>query len=143
MALARLDYCRVPDAVPAVSDQLSCTLRARQCGSHISATQDRRWLGLASGPLGVLLEPASVTGWAGTDDSSIDVEASGVCNLMSSDRYGEAFWKSTGRARSALVDEAVLNAQSGIPPRRPPPETDAQLFPPRFGSVEWLLQHYN
>lgn len=140
-ALARWDYCRIPESVPVTSDQLSCTLRARQCGSHISSTNDKRWLQLAAGPLGSLIEPAVVTGWQGSD-GCVDVDATGVCNLMSSTRYGEAFWNSTGRDRSAAADDAVHKSQGGVEPKPPPIEGDTKLTPPVFGSVGWLMGRY-
>ena len=141
LAFARWDYCQTPEAVPEFSDQLSCTLRARQCGSHIAATQDRAWLGMATGPLSSLLQPAVVTGWAGSE-SCVDVDTVGVCNLMSSDRYGPAFWEAVGRGRSILADDAIGRAQSGRPQRPPPLEADVQITPAVFGSVAWLVQHY-
>ena len=140
-AYARWDYCRTPEGVPDISDQLTCSLKARQCGSHIAATQDRRWRQLAAGPLGSLLGVAKVNGWDGTE-SCVDVDASGVCSLMGSDRYGPAFWEASGRRRAEDANAAILQARSGKVPVPPELENRAQLRPAVFGSITWLKQHY-
>ncbi len=140
LAFARWDYCQAPEAVPEFSDPLTCTLRARQCGSHIAATRDRRWLAQATAPLSGLLQPATVTGWAG-GPGCVDAEAGGVCNLLTSDRYGPAFWTSAGRARAAAADRAVAHARFGVPPREDD-DGPVALAPPVFGSLSWLAQHY-
>jgi len=141
LALARWDYCQIPEAVPDISDPLSCTLRTRQCGSHIAATGDRRWMGEASAALGSRLEPAVVTGWSGTEDC-LDVDAQGSCNLMTSDRYGPALWTAFGRERVMHANDAVLRAQAGLSPEPRPLGGDEQIAPPVFGSVAWLVRHY-
>lgn len=143
LALARWDYCQLPEAVPQISDPLSCALRTRQCGSHIAATGDKRWMGRASAALAGRLEPAVITGWSGRE-GCVDVDApEGVCNLMTSDRYGPSLWNTFGRDRAAHANDTVLRAQSGQPPQ-PGPQLlgDEQITPPVFGSIGWLVQHY-
>jgi len=141
LAFARWDYCQIPEAVPDISDPLSCALRTRQCGSHIAATGDKRWMGRASAALAGRLEPAVVTGWSGKE-GCVEVDAQGSCNLMTSGRYGPALWTAFGRKRAAHANDTVLRAETGEPPRPAPLGGDEQITPPVFGSTAWLVQHY-
>lgn len=146
LAYARWDYCQIPEAVPDISDPLSCTLRTRQCGSYIAATGDKRWMGRASAALASRLEPAVITGWSGTA-GCVDVDApEGACNLMTSERYGPSLWNTFGRERVAHANDAVLRAQTGqqrSPQQQPLSSTgDEQITPAVFGSTAWLVQHY-
>lgn len=151
LALARWDYCQIPSAVPELSDPLSCSLRTRQCGSHIAATGDRRWMDRASAELMRRQEPAVVTGWSDSNNPGcIDVDAPrGVCNLMSSGRYGPALWAAVGRSRAMSANDSVLLSQTGRQPSdnniTAEPEggnEQQQITPIVFGSLPWLVQHY-
>lgn len=135
LALARWDYCMSPDAVPELSDPLTCSLRARQCGSHIASTGDRAWIGAASGPLTELLEPAIVTGWAG-GRRCLASASKGTCNLMTSERYGTDLWHAVGRTRAR---EAYAKASGMNVPPSPP---ESVMHPVPFGSRAWLIAHY-
>lgn len=101
-------------------------------------------MGRASAALAGLLEPAVVTGWSGRE-GCVDVDApGGICNLMTSERYGPSLWNTFGRARAAHADDTVLRAETGQPPQPAPPQSlgDEQITPPIFGSIAWLVQHY-
>lgn len=141
LALARWDYCQIPSAVPDISDPLSCSLRTRQCGSHIAATGDNRWLSRASGHLMSRLEPAVISGWSG-ESGCVDVDAQGICNLMTSDRYGPSLWTTFGRDRARHANNAVLDAATGKAPDPMVPAGEAQITPPIFGSTAWLIHHF-
>lgn len=98
--------------------------------------RDRRWAARASGPLSELLEPAVVSGWAG-GSSCIESDTKGTCGLLSSDRYGNDFWKSIGRSRAKQAYAVV----GGIPDAFDAPAVST-MHPMVFGSKEWLIKHY-
>lgn len=145
LALARWDYCEAPEAVPAISDPLSCALRTRQCGSHIAATGDRAWMGRATRALASRQEGALVSGWEGKAKCVEAAVPEGSCSLMTSARYGQALWETFGRRRAERANAAVQRASSGAMMPAPQQEEAAQaaLHPPVFGSDAWLVQHYD
>lgn len=135
LALARWDYCLSPYAVPETNDPLSCSLRARQCGSHIASTGNRAWARKAAGPLSELLEPGQVTGWAG-GPKCLASDTRGTCGLLTSERYGNDLWSSIGKARAQQAYAEV----SGM--AVPPAPSLSTMHPVPFASLEWLITHY-
>jgi len=143
LALARWDFCEAPEAVPVISDPLTCALRTRQCGSHIVATGDKAWMARASRALASRQAGAVISGWEGKKGCVEAAVPEGSCSLMSSTRYGPALWEALGRQRAMAADAAVQHAASGARPLILPEATDeAALRPPVFGSPSWLVAHY-
>lgn len=135
LALARWDYCLSPYAIPETNDPLSCSLRARQCGSHIASTGNRAWAGRASIPLSELLQPGVVNGWAG-GSTCLQSDTQGACGLLLSERYGEDLWNAVGKARAQQAYAQVGNVKTPLPP------AISTMHPTAFGSTKWLIDHY-
>jgi hypothetical protein len=139
LALSRWDYCQSPYAVPDNNDPLSCSLRARQCGSHIASTGNRALARRVSGPLSEILEPPLVTGWAG-GSNCLTSNTRGTCGLLTSERYGDDLWRSIGKTRARWAYDEM----SGVTAPHAAATTPSlsTIYPATFASPEWLIAHY-
>lgn len=108
LALARLDYC----SPVGCSNALSCSIRARQCGSHLQASGDEKKI-LSAGPvLNTLLGPPDITAWEGACPS---VSATGVCNLLTADRFADDLWYAFGEPRMKSLYSTLAGERTASP----------------------------
>ena len=109
-AAARMDWCAPSIDAAGCSDALSCTLRARQCGSHIQATGDQAWAARAGPALEPLVAHPALLGWS-RDRACPQVAAAGVCHLLTATGgYGGELWDAFGRARESAAYEAIVGS---------------------------------
>lgn len=138
LALARLDFCLDPSTVllDASQDALTCTLRARQCGSHVVASEDADWNRRAMPSIYELVGAPRVDRWGGTPTCA-RTQVSGVCSLLATeDAFRDSLWNRVGRPREVALYQSV---QGETP--EPLPAVNA-LGANGFGSKRWMAEHY-
>ena len=102
-AAGRLDWCGESGGGQAAL----CVLRARQCGSHISATGDAAWAERAGPVLSRLLAPPSLSSWR--PGPCFEASGQGVCGLLAASApEAPQLWSTLGAPREkAIYDEAL------------------------------------
>jgi hypothetical protein len=129
LALARLDYCSLPDLVPSsasgAGDDLSCQLRARQCATYLSQTADASEQSRAAALLTDIVQPADTTAWGGAP-GCLSGSFRGGCALLSSRYYGDDLWRSSGAPKVREAYRQIWSRPLG-------PEVAAEHAVPRAG----------
>ena len=114
LALSRLDYCTTRHC----DDVLSCTLRARQCGSYLQNSADEKTIERAIPVLQNILAPPVITEWQGACPM---VAADGVCNLLTSNKNAAELWKAFGKER---LDNFYAVLENRPPPHKIPDKVE-------------------
>lgn len=116
IAVARLDWCRAGSVHD--TSGLSCILRTRMCGRHISNTKNGNWRTSAAPILNTLLEAPSVTAWTPCPEAA----TTGVCGLLLNHRFGRTLWENGAHAREEGLYQAIHDGG-------PAPVADPQPVP--------------